>query len=203
MRYEMALRRLESRVNSLVGLSGSFFAARREVCQDWQPDVQSDFNTLMASVRRGLRGVSDPEALGFYRNVRREGQEFGRKVRTVVRGLSALSRNLDLLNPFSHGLFSLQILSHKLCRWLVPFFMVLAATANLCLLHQALYRWLFSLMAGFYALALGGLLFPSLAKKHGLVRLPAYFVLTNLSIIVAWRDFLAGKRITTWQPSQR
>ena len=30
VRYEMWMRRLESRVNSLVGLSGSFFAARRQ-----------------------------------------------------------------------------------------------------------------------------------------------------------------------------
>jgi hypothetical protein len=32
VRYEMWLRRLESKVNSLVGLSGSFFAVRKEVC---------------------------------------------------------------------------------------------------------------------------------------------------------------------------
>jgi cellulose synthase/poly-beta-1,6-N-acetylglucosamine synthase-like glycosyltransferase len=32
VRYKMWLRRLESKVNSLVGLSGSFFAARKEVC---------------------------------------------------------------------------------------------------------------------------------------------------------------------------
>src|SRR5262245_22842289 len=36
VKYEMYLRALETRVNSLVGLSGSFFAARREVCQDWR-----------------------------------------------------------------------------------------------------------------------------------------------------------------------
>src|SRR5438552_13743091 len=35
VRYEMFLRDLETRVNTVVGLSGSFFGARREVCQDW------------------------------------------------------------------------------------------------------------------------------------------------------------------------
>jgi len=38
VRYEMWLRRLESKINSLVGLSGSFFAARKEVCQDFSGD---------------------------------------------------------------------------------------------------------------------------------------------------------------------
>ena len=46
VKYEMFLRKLESKVNTLVGMSGSFFAARREVCKNWATDLQSDFNTL-------------------------------------------------------------------------------------------------------------------------------------------------------------
>ena len=54
VRYEMLLRQLETRVNTLVGLSGSFFAARRSVSQGWAPDLQSDFNTLLNTVRADL-----------------------------------------------------------------------------------------------------------------------------------------------------
>lgn len=43
VRYEMWLRRLESEVHSLVGLSGFLFAARKEVCRDFSGDMQSDF----------------------------------------------------------------------------------------------------------------------------------------------------------------
>src|SRR6185295_5842814 len=68
VRYEMFLRALETRVNSLVGLSGSFFAARREVCQRWSADRQSDFNTLLNAVEMGLRGVLDVQSAGYYRN---------------------------------------------------------------------------------------------------------------------------------------
>src|SRR5262245_29543986 len=60
VKYEMWLRELETCTHSLVGLSGSFFAARRDVCRNWASDLQSDFNTLLNSVRDGLRGVSDP-----------------------------------------------------------------------------------------------------------------------------------------------
>ena len=69
VRYEMFLRSLETKVNTLVGLSGSFFAARREVCRNWATDLQSDFNTLLNSVKLGLRGVSDPESIGYYKNM--------------------------------------------------------------------------------------------------------------------------------------
>ena len=47
VKYEMWLRGLECAVNSVVGLSGSFFAARREVCLDFSPKMQSDFRTLL------------------------------------------------------------------------------------------------------------------------------------------------------------
>src|SRR5438477_1517068 len=68
VRYEMWLRALETRANSLVGLSGSFFAARREVCRHWAADRQSDFSTLLNAVERGWRGVLDTETAGYYRN---------------------------------------------------------------------------------------------------------------------------------------
>lgn len=202
VRYEMLLRRLESQLFSVVGLSGSFFAARRQVCQGWQPDIPSDFNVLLASIRAGLRGVSDPEVEGHYANVRDPSKEFSRKVRTVLRGLHALFRNAGLLNPLRGGLFSWQLVSHKLMRWLVPFFMATALLANLCLLGQPLYRALLAVQAIFYLSALGGLAFGSLAR-HKLVRLSAYLLIVNVSILVAWKDFLSGRKITTWQPSER
>src|SRR5438874_138151 len=69
VRYEMYMRALETRVNSIVGLSGSFFAARREVCREWAADRQSDFSTLLRSVEMGLRGVLDTRSAGYYRNI--------------------------------------------------------------------------------------------------------------------------------------
>ncbi len=116
VRYEMWLRRLESQVNSLVGLSGSFFAARKEVCQDFSGDVQSDFRTLLSSMKMGLRGVSDPKAVGCYLDIADEKREFERKVRTVLRGQTVFFNHLEFLNIFRYGLFSYQFFCHKLMR---------------------------------------------------------------------------------------
>ena len=71
VKYEMFLRKLESEANTLVGLSGSFFAARREVCKKWAIDLQSDFNTLLNSIKMGLKGISDPKSIGYYKNISR------------------------------------------------------------------------------------------------------------------------------------
>jgi len=122
VRYEMWLRKLESQVGSLVGLSGSLFAIRREIGNDFPGDVQSDFHLALKSVSMGYRAVSNPAVKGYYKDIKNETKEFDRKVRTVVRGLTVFFRNLTFLNPLKYGFFSLQFFSHKMMRWLVPFF---------------------------------------------------------------------------------
>lgn len=199
VRYEMFLRALESRVNTLVGLSGSFFAARRDVCREWASDRQSDFSTLLNAVRLGLRGVSDPMSIGYYRNITDERQEFNRKVRTVARGIAVLASNLSLLNPFRYGLFAWQLASHKLCRWLVPFALIAAVLANAILAStSSLYGAAVLLQSAFYAAAAAGLW-----SRNRVLRIPAFFVLSNIGVLTAWARYARGDRITTWTPSER
>lgn len=203
VRYEMFLRRLETKINTLVGLSGSFFAARRKVCQNWAVDLQSDFNTLLNTVRMGLRGVLDPESIGYYKNIANERKEFERKVRTVLRGIAVFKKSLSMLNPFRCGLFSLQLFSHKLCRWLVPFAMILAFFSNLFLIfHSALYLYIFSVQILFYAIAFGGM-WTNLFSGGNILRVPSFLLLVNLSILNAWYLYVRGKRIVIWDPSRR
>jgi hypothetical protein len=76
--YEMLLRRLETRANSVVGLSGSFFAARRQVCREWSTDVPSDFRILFDAVRWSTEVY--PTRIGSYRAIVDESQEFEWKI---------------------------------------------------------------------------------------------------------------------------
>ena len=147
VQYEMLLRRLESRAYSLVGLSGSFFAARKVVCRDFSANMQSDFKTLLNSIQIGLRGVSDADALGYYLDVADQKKELDRKVRTIIRGLTVFFNHIELLNVFRYGLFAYQFFCHKLLRWLVPLFLV-TALCQIC----------------FYLLAPGFILLSSFAR---------------------------------------
>lgn len=203
VKYEMLLRRFETQVNTLVGLSGSFFAARRTVCTPWAEDLQSDFNTLLNSMKAGLRGVSDSQSVGYYRNLTDEKKEYQRKVRTVLRGIAVLMRSLPMLNPFRYGMFAWQLFSHKLCRWLVPFAMIAAFISNVVLAtHSAFYRVLLVGQAIFYVLA-AAYAGCDWMPKSNLLRLPSFFVLVNLSILDAWMRFLRGDRVFRWEPSKR
>jgi len=212
VRYEMFLRKLESKINTLVGLSGSFFAARREVCRKWSTDLQSDFNTLLNSMKLGLRGISDPNSIGYYEDISDEKREFNRKVRTVLRGITVFMSSISLLNPFKYGLFSWQLFSHKLCRWLVPFFLILAFISNAMIMpSSAFFTVLFILQIVFYMLAFvyfqletrNAHNYQLRAMSYELLKIPYYFVLVNASILVAWWKYLKGERATFWEPSKR
>lgn len=204
VKYEMFLRSLETRVNSLVGLSGSFFAARSTVCKEaWSEDLQSDFNTVLNSMRAGLRGVSDPDSPGYYKNIADERKEFDRKVRTVLRGISVFMKSLGLVNPLRYPLFAWQLVSHKLCRWLVPFAMLMVLLVNAILtVGFGTYGLLLALQSAFYGVALGGLWWRPLLRLP-VVKLPAFFVLVNASIFKAWIRYWSGERLIVWEPSKR
>lgn len=204
VRYEMLLRRLETDVHSLVGLSGSFFAARRGVLGAFSDRLPSDFCTLLGSIRAGLRGVADEGAYGLYSDVARRGDEFARKVRTVLRGLAAFFAARDLLNPFRYPLFSWQLVSHKLVRWTVPFAMLVAFVASglLALGGSVFFRVVFGLQAAVYLYSALAEVFPRL-DSNALGRTAHYFVVVNLSILVAWLRYLGGQRVVTWNPSAR
>lgn len=203
VRYEMWLRRLESDRAGLVGLSGSFFAARREVCADWDIHAPSDFNTALNCAMQGLVAVSVPEVVGIYADVQDPGLEFHRKVRTVIRGITALARHPEALNPFRLGFFSFQVWSHKVMRWGVPWFLAGFLVLTLLLQGQGLvYRAALVLQAVFYALAALGWLSTRM-RENKLVRIVFFFVQTNLALAQAALSFLAGKRMTTWTPSRR
>ena len=202
VRYEMFLRDLESQVGSVAGLSGSFFAARRDACQPWATDIPSDFTTLLNTLKHGWRGISDREAIAYYSNIVDERREYSRKVRTIVRGMSGLLRHLTLLNPFRYGLAAWQLFSHKLCRWLVPFALLTALLTNLVLaLSSPFYAVLAIVQVVVYTAAAIGM--RRVGRLSGVHRLVTFLVSSNLSILHAWVHVARGRRVVLWEPSRR
>jgi glycosyltransferase involved in cell wall biosynthesis len=203
VRYEMWLRRLEAAVCSLVGLSGSFFAARRAVLNNWDDSIPSDFATAINTVRTGLIAITDPEVRGIYGDVQDPSREYPRKVRTAVRGMAALQRLVEALNPFKYGVFAFEVFGHKLMRWLVPWFLlgVLVTSALLARDSRGFAALLVAQVCG-YLLVLGAHLLPAL-RRIGVLRIAYYFVQVNLALAHASLKFLRGERVRVWSPTVR
>jgi len=203
VRVEMWLRRMEASAGSLVGVSGSFFAARRSLCERWHPAQSSDFFVPLHCVQQGLRTVVDPDSRGHYGVTRKERAELYRKVRTIVHGLDVFFTHLELSNPFRYGFFAVQLVSHKRFRWLVPF-AALTLFISSAALWQAgtLYRVTFIAQAALYAGGALALVFGGLAPLKPL-RVAGFFLLANAATLIAWLKFSIGERFVTWQPTRR
>jgi len=203
VKYEMWLRRLESRRAGLVGLSGSFFSARRAVCEKWDIYAPSDFNTALNCVQNGYVAVTASDVMGYYQDVADSSKEYHRKLRTIIRGLTALARHPEVLNPARFGVYSFQVIGHKLMRWAVPWFQVLLFIMSLLLAGKGgVYSLALVLQCLFYGVVLMGYINPEL-RSRGYVRIPYFFVQVNIAIAHATVWFLGGKRMTVWSPSQR
>jgi glycosyltransferase involved in cell wall biosynthesis len=203
VKYEMWLRKQESQLAGLVGLSGSFFAARKEICQEWDIHCPSDFNTALNAVKGKLRAVSAPDVLGFYQDLQDPTKEYQRKIRTVIRGMTGLSRHKEVMNINKHGFFALQVISHKLMRWLAPWFFILFFIVSALSANQGVvYAVAFIGQLFFYGLALAAQFLPNL-REVGSIKLIYFFVQVNIALLDAAVKFLAGQRMTTWKPSAR
>ncbi len=201
--FEMWLRRLEARVGSLVGASGSFFAARRELCEQWHPGQSSDFFIPLHVAKQGLRTVVDIQSVGYYGLTRSERSEFHRKVRTIVHGLDVFFTHLELLNPLRYGLFSWQLASHKLARWMAPFALVALLVSNFGLWNAGrFYRTTLVLQVVLYGIGLLGLAFDRL-HQVALFRLATFFLMGNAATLTAWFKFSLGEKFVTWEPTPR
>ncbi len=203
VKYEMWLRGLESDRGGLVGLSGSFFGARREACENWDFLTCSDFNVARNCARLGLIAVNCPAMVGYYPDLADPQSEYVRKVRTVLRGISAIPRHPWVLNPVRMGMFSFEVWSHKIMRWGVPWFMLLFLLVTILLQGQgALYTLALIAQIAFYTVALLGWKFEKF-RDFAPVRIVLFFVQSNVAIADATLQYLTGKRVVVWTPSKR
>lgn len=202
-RYELFLRNQEAAVGSIVGASGSFYAQRRALCRPFREGLAPDFLSVLYTVEQGYRAITEPNARGYMTAVVKPGQEFQRKVRTLLRGISTLFAKPALLNPFRYGLFAFFLWSHKLGRWLVPFLLLGALLANVALWAQPFYAVTLVLQLAFYGLAL--LAAANVAGLHERApgRIALFFVMVNIAIAAAWLRFARGDRQELWTPSER
>lgn len=200
---EMKLRHFESAAGSLVSVSGSFFGARREVCKTWHPSHSSDFFVPLHAVAENYRVVTEPGCRARFGTTRTHGAEFARKVRTIVHGLDVFRLHLGLLNPFRFGFFSLELASHKLFRWLVPYALAGLLISDIFLAaNRPVYLLLLLLQVCFYlAGALGLILGASKALRP--LRLAAFFLIGAAAAVTAWVMFSRGERYVVWEPSRR
>ena len=203
--YEMWVRRLETRFFSIVGASGCFYATRRRLYDGAFPEgLSRDFASALIARRKGYRSVSVEDAICLVPRTASLRSEFRRKVRTMARGLQTLWYMRALMNPLHYGRFAFSLVSHKLCRWLVPLMLPLsiAGVAALGASHLLARLALLALLVA-SGLAVIAVRWPDRLRLPAPLALPAFGVASFAAGFMAWMRALSGQGSAVWEPTRR
>jgi cellulose synthase/poly-beta-1,6-N-acetylglucosamine synthase-like glycosyltransferase len=199
--YEKFIKSCESRMGSLVGVSGCLYAVRQSHFAHLTQDLIDDFVIATEVHLQGLRTVYEPEAVATESTNKRGRDEFRMRVRVIEQTLTALHRYRAVLNPWRHGLFAFQLLTHKALRYAVPLLLVLALVSNALLAGRGdIYPYALLAQAALYGAAMVGWIAARMKLHVGPLALPYYFVLANAASLVGMFKFLSGGGHVVWTP---
>jgi cellulose synthase/poly-beta-1,6-N-acetylglucosamine synthase-like glycosyltransferase len=203
-RIETMIKRCEGRRGSLLGANGAIYALRRDC---WEPAPEGtlvdDFVIAMRVLLNGRRVVYAPQAVAREDSPPQLRDEFKRRIRIGAGDFQALSWFWPLLNP-AHGFSAFAFFSHKVLRWLTPFFMVamMASGMVLGLIHGGVW-WLpvWVQLAGYGFAMLG--LFSAIRERVKLAATAAHFVSMNAALLLGFFRWLRRSQQVTWHRTSR
>lgn len=202
--YERMLKHWESSFGNVVSSTGTLHAIRRELVDDVPADVTDDFYLSVGVICRRRRLVFAPDAVAWEQPNDRPAAEYRRRVRIITRGLTAVRRRRELLDPRVHGTYSLILFVHKVARRLVFVPMALTLVGSFSLRREnRTWWWLWITQAAFYAAAVVGVLDPTgRIGRHRVAALPAHFCLANVAAAHAVWNVVRSHDYVTWTPER-
>ena len=199
--YETFLKKHESRACSLIGVSGCLYAVRRAAYVPLYHEACSDFIIATKMIEQGLRTIYEPEAVCREETNQRHDNELRMRVRVIAQTFTDLWRHRAMLNPFRSGLYGIELLSHKVMRYFVPFFLMMLFAASAILANESRAHQIFFLaQASAYLCGAFSWLLENLGVRTRVLALPHYFVLANVASVMAMFQFLRGEKYTNWEP---
>jgi cellulose synthase/poly-beta-1,6-N-acetylglucosamine synthase-like glycosyltransferase len=203
-KYETFLKRCESRLGALLGSNGAIYAIRRDRYVPIRNDtIVDDFVIpLLSHLAHGSRILYDSEAVAREESAPDVRAEFRRRVRIGAGGFQSIGILWPLLNP-RHGWTAFAFLSHKILRWLCPFFLLGALAANCLLLGLRGYRVTMACQVGFYVLSLAAPLIPGNGIPVRLLRLSTMFTSMNVALALGFFRWIRGRQKGTWSRTAR
>jgi poly-beta-1,6-N-acetyl-D-glucosamine synthase len=171
-KYESILRGMEARLGAILNASGAIYALRRE-CYPSLPvsTIIEDFVIPMNARKLGYSVLYDPEAIALEFPASSVSGEFTRRVRLAMGSFRAIG---SLIRVPWRGFTPFALVSHKLLRWAVPFFLIGLLLSSAVLSGSWFYCMALSVQVVFYAWASLGFFFYAKMRRirFGLV---AYF----------------------------
>ena len=168
-RYESTLKRLDSELYSTMGAAGELNAIRTTLYEPMPENaLLDDFVMSMRIVDRGYRIAYAPDAYAMEYGSANLHEESKRKRRIAAGGLQSTWWLHSMMNPFRHFTVAFQFVSHRVLRWTItPFALLALIPLNVLLLFMnagTIYTLIWVLQVLFYLAALHG----CYLEQHGI-----------------------------------
>lgn len=207
-KYESALKKWDSELYSVVGAAGELFSIRTNLYQPIPSDtVLDDFMISLRIAEKGYRIIYEPQAYAMETASANITEELKRKIRIAAGGIQSVLRLKSLLNPFRNGALSFQYISHRVLRWTVTPFLMIAAFIISGIIafttHEKLYNVLFLVQVLFYLFAFMGWVVEKRKLKIKLLFIPYYFCVMNYAVLAGIHRYTFGAQSVIWEKAKR
>lgn len=198
-KYENFIKSIQTRIRTITGCCGCIYSLRKEAYVPLPPDIISDLVEPLKIIERGYRVVFEPEAIAYEETTEKPSEEFKMRIRIITRAMRGILYVKSLLNPLKYPFVAFQLISHKVLRWLIPFFLIGLFISNYFLLGHWFYNMTFVMQISFYTIAFMGMIADRLGKRLKMFAIPMYFCVVNTASLIAFFKILAGQRAVTWE----
>lgn len=222
---EVKIKNAESNLwGTMMGPFGGCYAIKRELYEPVPANfLVDDFYINMHVLEKGYKAINNLNAIVYEDVSNNFKDEFRRKIRIatgnfqnlkkfkhLLLGLFGINKSKNSSTKISIFGLAFSFLSHKVLRWIIPFFIILLLICNILLLFQTINVFENNL----YLLTLSGLIltifipiFDIILKKINinisLFRFVTHFYGMNLALLIGFFRFLKGIKSGIWTPTKR
>jgi cellulose synthase/poly-beta-1,6-N-acetylglucosamine synthase-like glycosyltransferase len=216
---EVKIKSNESNIwGTMMGPFGGCYAIRRELYQPVPKNfLVDDFYINMKILEQGFKSINNTKAHVFEDVSNNLFDEFKRKIRIAT-------GNFQNLSTFKHLLFyglgirnkkiakktyfnsfglSFSFFSHKVSRWIIPFFILLIAISGIFLIKINLYLIIYIGFLSSLILPLLDYILKKIKINIPLLRFITHFYSMNLALFIGFFRFIKGVKSGIWKPTKR
>jgi cellulose synthase/poly-beta-1,6-N-acetylglucosamine synthase-like glycosyltransferase len=207
-KYESTLKRWDSELYSAMGAAGELFAVRMKHYREAPSNaLLDDFMMSMLIVKDGHRIAYTRDAYAMEYGSASMAEESKRKRRIAAGGLQSIWWLRSLMNPFAYPRVAFQFVSHRVLRWsITPFALMALIPLNVAMVMMkggTVYTVIWILQMLFYVAAFAGWCMAESGHKNKFLYVPYYFLFMNLNVFLGISYLTTHNTSGTWEKARR
>jgi len=207
-KYESTLKRMDSELYSTMGAAGELNAIRTALYEPMPENaLLDDFVMSMEMVDKGYKIAYSSDAYAMEYGSADLQEESKRKRRIAAGGLQSCWWLKKMMNPFRRPIVAFQFVSHRVLRWsITPFALMALIPINVALVMMkagTIYTIVWLLQIAFYLAALCGYLLEQKGHRSKLLYVPYYFLFMNMNVFAGIPYLYSHRKGGTWEKAKR